>query len=85
LSRYIAGEVAPHGITVNCIAPSRVETEMTRFNAAPEVTARKVSETPLGRLGTVDDMAGAIVFLVSPDASFMTGAVLDVNGGSFMQ
>lgn len=84
-SRYVAGEVAPYGITVNCIAPSRVETEMTRLNAGPEVTARKLAETPLGRMGTVDDMAGAVAFLVSPDASFITGAVIDVNGGSFMQ
>ncbi len=84
-SRYLAGDVARYGITVNCIAPSRVETEMTRANAGPEATARKVAETPLGRLGTVEDMAGAVAFLLSKDASFITGAVLDVNGGSFMQ
>jgi 3-oxoacyl-[acyl-carrier protein] reductase len=84
-SRYLAGEVAAYGITVNSIAPSRVETEMVRSNAGPEVTSRKIAETPLGRMGTVDDMAGAVAFLVSEDASFITGAVLDVNGGSFMQ
>ena len=84
-SRYVAGEVAPYGITVNCIAPSRVETEMVRANSGPDVTARKIAETPLGRLGTVEDMAGAVAFLVSRDAGFITGAVLDVNGGSFMQ
>lgn len=84
-SRYVAGELAQYGITVNCIAPSRVETDMTRFNAGPEVTARKIAETPLGRMGTVEDMAAAIAFLVSADASFITGVVLDVNGGSFMQ
>lgn len=84
-SRYLAGEVAAYGITVNSIAPSRVETDMVRANAGADVTARKIAETPLGRIGTVHDMAGAIAFLVSDDASFVTGAVLDVNGGSFMQ
>lgn len=84
-SRYLAGELAPYGITVNSIAPSRVETEMVSANAGPEVTARKIAETPLGRMGTVEDMAGAVAFLVSGDAGFITGAVLDVNGGSFMQ
>ena len=84
-SRYLAGELAPDGITVNSIAPSRVETEMVRGNSGPDVTARKIAETPLGRMGTVEDMAGAVAFLVSDDASFVTGAVLDVNGGSFMQ
>lgn len=84
-SRYLAGELAPYGITVNSIAPSRVETEMVSANAGAEVTARKIAETPLGRMGTVEDMAGAVAFLVSGDAGFITGAVLDVNGGSFMQ
>ncbi|NGM89047.1 SDR family oxidoreductase [Parapusillimonas sp. SGNA-6] len=84
-SRYLAGDVAKYGITVNSIAPSRVQTPMTRDLGGEEVMARKLGETPLGRIGTVQDMAGAVAFLLSEDASFITGAVIDVNGGSFMQ
>jgi NAD(P)-dependent dehydrogenase (short-subunit alcohol dehydrogenase family) len=84
-SRYLAGEVAKDGITVNCVTPSRVETPMTRDLGGEAVLAAKIAETPLGRIGTVDDIAGTVAFLVSPDAAFMTGAILDVNGGSYMQ
>ena len=83
--RYLAGDVAAAGITVNCIAPSRVETPMTQAIGSRDVVAAKIAETPLGRLGTIEDMAGAVAFLVSKDASFITGAIIDVNGGSFMQ
>ena len=84
-SRYLAGEVAKYGITVNSIAPSRVQTPMTQHIGDENVLNKKIAETPLGRIATVEDMAGAVAFLVSEDASFMTGAILDVNGGSFMQ
>ncbi|MDP3136231.1 MAG: SDR family NAD(P)-dependent oxidoreductase [Burkholderiaceae bacterium] len=84
-SRYLAGDVAQFGINVNCIAPSRVDTPMTRAISTNDVLASKVAETPLGRIGTVEDMAGTVAFLVSKDASFITGAIIDVNGGSYMQ
>jgi NAD(P)-dependent dehydrogenase (short-subunit alcohol dehydrogenase family) len=84
-SRNLAAEAAPYGITVNCLAPSWIETGLTRPTDSEELRARKLAETPLGRLATVEDMGGAVAFLVSNDASFITGSVLDVNGGSYMQ
>ena len=85
LSRNLARELGRYGITVNCIAPSWVDTPLTRaLGSSQKPTSVKFAETPLGRMGTVMDMAGAVAFLVSDDASFITGTVLDVNGGSSM-
>jgi 3-oxoacyl-[acyl-carrier protein] reductase len=84
LSRVLAGELGPHGITVNCVAPSRVSTPLTATISSPETIARKLAETPLRRLAEPADIAGAVAYLVSDDARFVTGAILDVNGGSFM-
>ena len=84
-SRFLAGDVAGDGITVNCIAPSYIPTGLVASMNLEGVVASSVSNTPLGRLGVPDDIAGAAAFLASQDSSFMTGVTLDVNGGSFMQ
>ena len=84
LSRVIAGELGPFGITVNCVAPSRVATDLTADVSTPEIIAAKLAETPVGRIGEVEDVAAAVCYLASDEAAFVTGAIIDVSGGSFM-
>ena len=82
-SKSLAQEVASRGITVNVVAPGLIETDMTRQLA--DDTHHSWSERiPLGRLGTPEDVAAAVGFLVSDDASYITGHVLAVNGGMYM-
>ena len=84
-SRVLAKELGPDNITVNCIAPSAVESPMHEgLASAAQHIERLVAETPLRRLATPEDVAGAVAYLCSVDASFMTGAIIDVNGGTFM-
>ena len=80
MSKALAKELGPSGITVNCIAPGIINTEMNSA-VSDEVMASLIDETPLMRIGTPDDVAKAALFLASDDAEFITGAVLDVNGG----
>ena len=82
-TKSLAREVASRGITVNCVAPGLVETEMTR-NMPAKARDELLSHIPLGRAGTTEDVAGAIRFLLSDPASYLTGVVLRVNGGLFM-
>ncbi|HYC37658.1 MAG TPA: 3-oxoacyl-ACP reductase FabG [Usitatibacter sp.] len=83
-SKSLAREVGSRNITVNCVAPGFIETDMTRGLA--EDQARKLLDNvPLGRLGRIEDVAQAVVFLCSPAAAYMTGATLHVNGGMFME
>jgi NAD(P)-dependent dehydrogenase (short-subunit alcohol dehydrogenase family) len=82
LTRALAVELAPHGIRVNAVAPTFVETSMTRpFLANQAFRAEVLERIPLGRLGSVADVAGAVVFLASPAAALVTGASLLVDGG----
>ena len=82
-SKSLAREVGSRNITVNCVAPGFIETDMTRA-LAPDQVRRLVENVPLGRLGRVDDVAQAVLFLCSPAAAYITGATLHVNGGMFM-
>jgi 3-oxoacyl-[acyl-carrier protein] reductase len=82
-SKALAQEVASRGITVNVVAPGLIDTDMTRAltENARDVWAEKI---PLGRLGTPDDVAAAVCFLASDEASYITGQVIAVNGGMYM-
>ena len=83
MTKALAQEMGSRGITVNAVAPGYIETDMTRV--LPEVVKQKyLASIPLGRAGTIEDVANAVKFLVSDDASYITGHVLAVNGGMYM-
>jgi 3-oxoacyl-[acyl-carrier protein] reductase len=82
-TRALAREVASRNITVNAVAPGYISTEMTA--ALPEkAAARLLEQIPLGRLGEGTDVAGAVRFLLSEDAAYVTGQTLSVDGGMYM-
>jgi 3-oxoacyl-[acyl-carrier protein] reductase len=82
-AKSVAQEVASRNITVNVVAPGMVETDMTR-EIAEAVRGEWATRIPLKRLGTPDDIAGAVCFLASDEAAYITGQVLAVNGGMYM-
>jgi 3-oxoacyl-[acyl-carrier protein] reductase len=83
-TKALAREVGSRNITVNCVAPGFIETDMTRaLSDSQRLTLR--SQIPLGRLGDVDDVAQAVLFLASAGASYITGCTLHVNGGMHME
>ena len=83
LTKALAQEMGSRGITVNAIAPGYIDTDMTK--SLPEELKQKMLATvPLARMGTPEDIAGAVKFLVSDEASYITGHVLAVNGGMYM-
>ena len=88
LTRQMAMEYGPHGITVNCVAPGLVLTDRTRVfyasRRSAEDRARILEDIPMRRHGEPEDVATAIAFLASSEASFITGVTLDVNGGQVM-
>jgi 3-oxoacyl-[acyl-carrier protein] reductase len=83
LSKSLAAEVASRGITVNCVAPGFIETAMTdKLNEAQR--AGILTAVPAGRMGTPQEIAAAVLYLASPEAAYVTGATLHVNGGMAM-
>ena len=83
LTKSLAREIGSRSVTVNAVAPGFIETDMTHGLSA-ELKQKMVEQTPVGRMGTADDIAHAVKFLVSEEASFITGHVLNVNGGIYM-
>jgi len=83
LTRALALEVAPLGVRVNCVAPGMTRTAILSLYTVEEL-ARRATAVPARRIGEPSDIAAAVAFLVSADASYMTGAVLHVNGGVLM-
>lgn len=85
LTKSLATELAPKGIRVNCVAPGWARTEMTEAALAqPETGAKIRAQIPLGRVASPREIAGPVVFLCTPLAGFITGEVLNVNGGAVL-
>ena len=83
-TKAMAAEVGEHGITVNALAPGGIDTDMSKAVMTPEYRARRISELPVRRLGTLDDLTYCAVFLAAEDAGYLTGQILQPNGGWVM-
>jgi 3-oxoacyl-[acyl-carrier protein] reductase len=83
MTRALAREIGSRNITVNCVAPGFIDTDMTKVLSEEQHKAL-LEQIPLGRLGAPEDIAAAVAFLASPQASYITGTTLHVNGGMYM-
>ncbi|HVB47002.1 MAG TPA: 3-oxoacyl-ACP reductase FabG [Burkholderiales bacterium] len=83
MTKSLARELGSRNITVNCIAPGFIDTDMTRALSEPQRSAL-LAQIPLGRLGAPEDIAAAVAYLASPAGGYVTGGVLHVNGGMYM-
>ena len=84
MSRALSYELGSRGVTVNCVAPGFIQTDMTE-DLTEAQSASLLARIPLGRLGSVTEIAHAVAFLASPNAGFITGTTLHVNGGMYLQ
>lgn len=83
-TRSLAREMAPHGITANAVSPGVVDTDIREGATSPEKEAALSASVPMGRQGSVDDIAALIAFLASDDAAYITGATININGGAYI-
>jgi 3-oxoacyl-[acyl-carrier protein] reductase len=83
MTRALAREIGSRNITVNCVAPGFIDTDMTRALDQDQVSSL-LQQIPLARLGQPEDIAAAVAFLASPQAGYITGSTLHVNGGMYM-
>lgn len=84
LTKSLAPELAPYNIRVNCVAPGWIDTDMSHDALQSDERDKILATIPLGRVGTPDELAGAVFFLASDLATFITGEVLNINGGAVL-